>query len=299
MPRSTIILLATFALTACSSFYSSSPEEKLAAYSIHRGSWNEDSSPKDFGLSRSVQVIQGSKVKIGKNCLAYDGGLGMASLITKDGYALTAAHVISNPPLDSFLALPNSVTSPGPTIHVHRQTFTFKVDGDSSRPAKVSFPNKLVAFSPDLDDPTALPVGSIAVRSLRIVKSFPERDIALVKLPLHTSVAFDLRRKPLGSDTVLFASGNWATPYRGTSAGTVTSVNTAHPTATVIRTTAPLAKGDSGGPVFDGDGRLVGIASRVIPAQLLPYPNLRHSSLRTLDSDTVEALIAADRRAHQ
>lgn len=277
------LLLCAVAFTGCSSFYSSSPAEKLAAYSEHRDAWNPDAEPKEFGLARSVQIIQGSKVTFSKKRLAYEGGLGMASLITRDGYAITAAHVITNPPLDAFIALPETTTRPGPTIHVHRHA------GSS---------NRLVAYSPELDSPTALPVHATTVRTLRIVKSFPERDIALIKLPLHTTVCFKLRRKALSADTVLFASGNWATPYRGTSAGKITSINRTHPTATIIRTTTPLAKGDSGGPVFDSDGRLVGIASRVIPSQILPYPKLRHSSLRDLDPATVEALIAEDRRRH-
>jgi hypothetical protein len=171
--------------------------------------------------------------------------------------------------------------------------------GDGVRPIKITLPNKLIAYSATLDGPTPLAVDSIAVRTLRVVKSFPERDIALVKLPLRTSVAFELRQAPLDDDTILFASGNWATPFRGTSAGTITSTNTAHHSAIVIRTTTPLAKGDSGGPVFDADGRLVGIASRVIPSRILPFPKLRHSSLRTLHPETIASLIAADRQAHR
>jgi hypothetical protein len=52
------LLLSTLLLGACSSFFSSSSEEKLAAYSVHRTSWSEDRSPKDFGLARSLQIIQ-------------------------------------------------------------------------------------------------------------------------------------------------------------------------------------------------------------------------------------------------
>jgi|GEM_PF-1497669 len=293
----TLLAALTLAALSCNSFYSSSPAEKLAAYSAHRESWHDAVSPKDFGLARSVQIIQASKVLLGKNRLAYDGGLGMATLITRDGYALTAAHVVTHPPLDAFIATTESNKRPGPTVHVHRQPFNAGRPGDSPT-SKKSPANRLVAYSPRLAQPTALPVKNTTVRILRIVKLFPERDIALIKLPLRTHLCFELCRKPLDQHTVLFSSGNWATPYRGISAGTVTSLNTAHPDATVVRSTTPLAKGDSGGPVFDADGHLVGIASRVIPSQLLPYPKLRHSSLRTLDPATIAALIAADRKSN-
>jgi hypothetical protein len=294
-----LLLIAAFALTGCSSFYSSSPEEKLAAYSNHRSAWHLEETPKEFGLSRSVQIIKGSSIIRSKNRFSYDGGLGMGTLITRDGYALTAAHVITDPPLDTVLSISGSSSAPGPTIHVHRQSSRFKPTGNSQAPTRVTFPNKLIAYSPDLESGTAVPVSHITGRTLRIVKSFPERDIALIKLPVHTSVCFELRNKPPGDEDILFSSGNWATPYRGTSAGKMTSLNSNHPSAIVIRTTVPLAKGDSGGPVFDAEGRLVGIASCVIPSQLLPYPKLRHSSLRTLDPHTVATLIAEDRRKHR
>lgn len=286
-----LLLPAALVLGACSSFYSSSREEKLAAYTTHQAAWTFPSDPKMFGLSRSVQVIQLSKIDRSKGHFSYAGGLGMVSLITKDGYAITAAHVIENPPLDAFATLITPKNVPVPTLHVQRQI------GDGGRGEdRSSVPkSRLVAYTPESAEPLTASSAKLAIRTLRIVASFPEQDIALVKLPLRTAVCFELRRAPLRNDTVLFASGNWATAYSGISAGTVLSVSHAHPPTTIIRSNTPLAKGDSGGPVFDVEGRLVGIASRVIPSQFLPYPKLRNSSLRMLDPDTVEALIRADR----
>lgn len=52
-----------------------------------------------------------------------------------------------------------------------------------------------------------------------------------------------------------------------------------------------------GGPLFDERGRLVGIASEVVPFQVFSSPRTRHSVARMLDPEVIRQLIAQDRRA--
>lgn len=288
MPR-LFLLLLVLASGGCSSytnFISSSSEEKRASYKNHRALWTRPGSPSRFGRARSVQLLQGSRIQVSDEKLEASGKLGMAALITPDGYALTAAHVISGvSPMNAALRSKSEQLGP-----VHAQWVVISSERDPEQHSWV----QLFAYSPRF---RLIHTGAVEIASIRVVRVFSGRDLALVKLPLRTTHWFDTFNTAPLPGTILFASGNGATPYRGPSAGHVLKLRREDEIVKTITTSVPLASGDSGGPVFDTAGRLVGIVSHVRPSALFPVPRIDQSSLRTIDAAQLLRIIEEDRTA--
>ncbi len=269
-----------------SDFISATSAEKGDAYQAHGGDWKLEGTPGYYGRVRSVQVYQGDHVRLSENTLSITGGMGMASVISPDGYALTAAHVIDRKRRLDTILFEDESESP---VHVQWATLTFT--DRAGRVKSRSRSLQLVSYGGG----QPLVIGpAVEARQLRVVETFPNRDLALVKLPFEPSRWFEVAEPPQ-EGTVLFAAGNSATPYAGPSAGKVVRVTRKKHSIKTIHTSAPLSSGDSGGPVFDEKGRLVGIVSHIWMSPGVPLPKLNRSSLRMIDPERLNELIVRDR----
>lgn len=153
------------------------------------------------------------------------GQLGQAVQVTKDGYYLTARHVIEG--------FENQVL-------VTRSLHITQVDGDHSAEMKTE------------------------VNSFRVVYSNAEYDFAILKANIEDAgfpFWLKLKESPLSLGDIVFAGG-WANG--GVSAGSIFRLETKDPESkkdrfTEILSDAPLMKGDSGGALIDEQGYLCGI----------------------------------------
>ncbi len=287
-----LLLFLTTLVNACSftDVISSSMEQKSVAYKSHRNQWKRSTTPSRYGRARSVQLFEGKKVAISGNELTVTGKMGMASLLTADGYALTAAHVVSGlSRMDTVFRVAGSGRAP-----VHAQWTTRANRYKNGKQKSLSESVQLVSYDSSVNFINSSKVNTAA---LRVVKVFPNRDLALIKLPVRASQWFTKLDASPPVGTVVFASGNSATPYLGPSAGEVVALKHANQSVRTIDTSVPLASGDSGGPAFDASGRLLGIISHVRPSHWLPVPKLNHSSLRMMEPAALQQLIHHDRLA--
>ena len=156
---------------------------------------------------------------------------GAAAVVANDGYFLTAGHVVDEPPLDVIAF----------------------VENDEGDPQFQRAPIRVV-WAP----------GNFA--------NGP--DIAVVHAEVGSLEALKLANEPLGTDDQI-VTGGWPImhlqPDSGRSrlsAGRILSVTRrdamgSSPAFVELRHDAPLVPGDSGGPVLDGKGHLLGINSRI------------------------------------
>ena len=156
---------------------------------------------------------------------------GAAAVVAHDGYILTAAHVVDEPPIDLIVLVKND-------------------DGD---PHFLRSPARVV-WTPD-------------ARSSEI-------DLAVVHASVVSLKAFSLADKTAETDDRII-TGGWPVMHMPTesdrsrlSAGRVLSVTErdaegSSPAVTILRHDAPIVHGDSGGPVLDARGHLLGVNSTI------------------------------------
>ena len=173
------------------------------------------------------------------------GGIGSAIPISNDGYFLTAAHVIDD--ADSLHLLVGLAEAHGRT----------KAEGI---PARVVWKSHVAFVRPgDWSPGEPLSVEDIAI-------IYAELD------SLPSTVPFTLSEEaPQNGDSVIIAGwslNNVADLHRGArfAAGKIVSVvaldaRGASPAFMSVHHDAPVAGGDSGGPLLDRSGKLVGITS--------------------------------------
>lgn len=100
--------------------------------------------------------------------------------------------------------------------------------------------------------------------SVYYVTSDPARDVAILKVPVHGAVTLRL-----GSDTAavvgaeVYAMGHPLGQTSTFSDGLVSADRTVEGVS-MIQISAPISPGSSGGPVMDGRGEVVGVASMVL-----------------------------------
>jgi serine protease Do len=152
------------------------------------------------------------------------GALGSGFIIHEDGYAITNAHVVEN---EQDVALT--------ILHKTDQGFDKKV-----------------------------------FKKVEIVAYNPHVDLALLKIDREELGDFELTVIPFGSmegvkqGEKVFAIGNPLGLERSVSEGIVSNRNRASGGMTYIQTTAAVNPGNSGGPLFNLKGEMIGVTSWII-----------------------------------
>jgi hypothetical protein len=283
---------------------SASYEVKRSAYAARGEDWQvEEVRPHAFGRKRSAQLWNrdGWFKVVGENereeseeseeeNVTYAGAMGMAALLTEDGYALTAAHVVNAlSELDAVIVSRDDYREP-----VAWEWVLFW-RSDPTRQASLKAPDGGFRRLRPLIHERPTRVGPEPIRLVKVLNVW---DVALVKLPVTVLEAFAVRESPLVRGEAVFSSGHGATPLRifGHSAGR--HVRSAwRGDFGKVKVSLPSAAGDSGGPVYDAQGRLVGIVSHLSPSRWLPWPRFHHTSLRMVRSKRLQQWIAEDRAA--
>ena len=235
------ILLLAAALSSCQSLDSNGAtrDEKTAALAAHLAAWQPELLVNQFAQPRTVQLLSNLTLDPANRHLDA-ASTGQATLLTPDGYALTAAHVLQAGPV-SVLRL------------------------KSPRPGQLALTSAGPVFlSPGKPErPTRLAIADLEAQPIRLVHRFRGTDLALVKLPLPATHTFQLADAPPPAGSTLFSYGSNLSG--NSSAGETLHVSRSlSPAASLwhLNTSIPLQKGDSGGPVMDATGTLVGIVSR-------------------------------------
>jgi hypothetical protein len=266
-------------LVSCRSMATATSQEKSTSIERHSANWKVPEKLEHFSSPRSVQLFDPRHARIKERKVIPGKVSAMAALITDDGYALTAAHVVKKPELTACFFQTAPGRSEAYPLHFTKLRLKEKREG---KPA--SFVVLLLQEKYSPRPPLHL--------NARIVKLFPRQDLALLKLPLTGTLHFTIKGTPLTSGTVLFMSGNSMSYTPGPSAGTLCK----SPDHTrTLYTTLPSAPGDSGSPVMDATGNLVGVASRAWPHRYFPF--LPVSAMAPINSAALQTAIAADRFA--
>lgn len=290
MRRSLFLSIVSFVplfLGACSSSWIPeamlpTAEDRKESLQEHRQNWKRANSVKDFGLERSIAIVDREKTTA--DAVA---PIGMAAFITSDGYALTANHVVEEGSETGGLAaaqrrnlFPVHVGTARMTIKDAQGRVKKEVDwvGYGGYSIYHRGSEKKVSF----DD--------VTVSTLRVVKRFPSLDLALIRCGVKPTGHFEMASLPK-SGVSLFASGN-PFRYRASAAGEVTKIKGNRSGGESLHTTIPLSPGDSGSPVFDGRGRLVGIVTDGFPKGFLGFAP---SVARQPDRLQLEEAIVHDR----
>ena len=264
-----LLALSGLLVAACQSFQTSGAthEEKTTALSAHLADWEPGILVNRFAAPRTTQLFSGLTVdSVGRRVSASSTGL--ASLLTTDGYALTATHVLNDGPV-SILQL------------------------ESPRSGHLTLTPAGVVFSPRdrPDQAIGVDIGLLKTSPIRLVHRFPGADLALIHIPHAPTATFQLTPHPPSTDTTVFSYGSNLSG--SASAGKVLQVSPGRRTWK-LTTSIPLRKGDSGGPVMDPSGRIVAIVSR---GQTRPFSKQLTATIANgVPSSTVQALIAKDRQ---
>jgi serine protease Do len=215
---------------------------------------------------------------------------GTGFIVTPDGYVVTAAHVVSpdqqevraqfaryglQREAEKVAASNRSLFAELDKAQV--QSFTETILGWQSR--HMSLVDRRVSHSAQLGiavagfDKTAkgVPVTMIGTGS-----AYPGRDVAIVKLGGNTT---SYPTVPVGTDAdvqqgdTLFVDGYPAAStffaetskdsqlQPSTTSGEVTAIKTTDQGTAVLQSQAPITPGNSGGPVLDAQGRVVGLVA--------------------------------------
>lgn len=270
MRTSSLLLLTGLSLLAasCQSFRTSGAthEEKTAALAAHLAKWEGETLVNQFAAPRTIQLFSDLTLDPTSNRISAKS-TGLATLLTPDGYALTATHVLDDG-----------------TVSILQLRY--------SRPGKLLLTKAGAIFKPRGDPDQAHRVANRHLKSgpIRLVHRFPGADLTLVQLPMETALTFDLAARPPASDTTVFSYGSSLSG--SSSAGEIRRVRQKRETWQ-LTTSVPLRKGDSGGPLMDPAGRLVGIISR---GQTRPFSTeLRATIANGVPLAAVQELIARDR----
>jgi len=152
------------------------------------------------------------------------GGLGSGSIINSDGYAITNAHVVQG-----------------------EQNITITVFAKKDK----TFEKKVF-------------------KKVKIVAVNPFMDLALLKIDNKEAKGFKFTVIPLGTSNnvkagePVFAIGNPLGLERSVSEGIVSNKNRANSGQTFIQTTAAVNPGNSGGPLFNLKGEMIGVTSFIL-----------------------------------
>ena len=268
MNRFGFLVLPCLLAAACQSFQTNGAtrEEKSAALQRHLVEWQPETLVNQFTAPRTIQLFAGLTLVPGTNRVTAES-TGLAALLTTDGYALTATHVLKD--------------RPGALLKLK-----------SPRPGKLMLTDAGPVFRPSgrPDDVTRVPNRSLEVVPVRVVHHFPGADLTLLQVPIRPAATFRLAAGPPAVDHTVFGSGS--TLSGSASAGSILRTKQRSQTWR-LTTSIPLQRGDSGGPVMDPAGRLVGIISR---GQTRPFSaQLTSTVANGVPPATIEALIARDR----
>ncbi|CAN5277448.1 hypothetical protein BH23VER1_BH23VER1_35660 [soil metagenome] len=166
---------------------------------------------------------------------------GQAALITEDGYALTAGHVVD-------------AAAPAYTVHL-------KADPTKRVRAGRFFRGRVLLADADGAE-TAVPYSDLLMRPVRVVRRFDGVDVALIKTDFRPSETFPLASEPPHLGEMVAVALNPLKGRRETvAAGGVVGNGLFRRRADSWRAYARCvaAQGDSGGPVVTEDGELVGV----------------------------------------
>lgn len=236
-----LILGAVLCSCQTTEFHGATREEKTEALAELLPEWKPRTLVNQFGRARTIQLF--NNLTLDPTTPRIDAtSTGQASVLTPDGYALTATHVLNDGPV-SVLKL------------------------KSPRPGQLALTEAgPVYFSPRRpDQPQRVRISDLEALPIQIVLRFKGSDLALIKLPISSPRTFVMTDKPPAKGTPLFAYGSNLSG--NSSAGRthrVVDYRSVRTSSTIphIYTSIPLQKGDSGGPVMNADGHLVGIISR-------------------------------------
>ena len=218
-------------------------EESIAARKVEsRHGWEDallDGKPLIKNLQMRTAVLfrnfdsvtaetDGDTFKIKANTKQARAGSGSAVPIAKDGYFLTAGHVVRHSPsLTLLVFLPQ----------------------ENGRPLTRKLPARIVWMP---DDPERRPDIAVVHADVGPLKPFPVAD----KLP-QVETPIVIAGWPFGFYH-LFSGGS------PVAAGRILSLSTkdargSSPAYLTVHHDAPVVSGDSGGPVLDRDGNLIGV----------------------------------------
>jgi S1-C subfamily serine protease len=237
-----LVLLGALVLSACKSVdpNGATRTEKTEALSAHLTEWKPATLVNQFARPRTAQIFNNLLIDH-QNREIDASSTGQATILTPDGYALTAAHVLADGPL-SILTFQKP--RPG-TLALTAAGPVFYHPANPERPTKVR-------------------ISQLESRPIRLVKRFQGTDLALVKLPTTSSQTFQLSKAPPAEGATLFAYGSnlSGNSSAGKSLGPSRRLLFGNGVIRSVVTSIPLQKGDSGGPVMNDEGALVGIISR-------------------------------------
>ncbi|MBD0338524.1 MAG: trypsin-like peptidase domain-containing protein [Thermoleophilia bacterium] len=160
-----------------------------------------------------------------------DGGQGSGFVATEDGYVLTAAHVI---------------TTAGPAV-----------DPGDVRPAREVF----VGFR-DGDRVPARIVGWDVFDDVAVLKVDPARH-ALSPVPLGDSSQVLVGEPVAAIGSPFGAENSLATGIVSATGRTIPTLTSRYSIVDAIQIDAPINRGNSGGPLFDARGRVIGINAQI------------------------------------
>jgi S1-C subfamily serine protease len=268
MTRIIFLVLPSLLMAACQSFQTNGAtrEEKSAALQRHLVEWQPETLVNQFTAPRTTQLFAGLTLIPGTNRVTAES-TGLAALLTADGYALTATHVLKD--------------RPGTILRLK-----------SPRPGKLMLTDAGPVFAPSgrPDEVTRVPNRSLEVVPVRVVHRFPGADLTLLHLPIRPTATFRLATRPPDRDSTVFGSGSSLSG--SASAGRILRTSQRSQTWK-LTTSIPLQRGDSGGPVMNPAGQLVGIISR---GQTRPFSSqLTATVANGVSPGTLRALIARDR----
>lgn len=263
---SRILVLATLVLASCQPLdpAGATGAEKTAALSAYLEEWSGPVLVNQFANPRTVQVFSGLEVN-GRQVSS--DATGLASLITRDGYALTASHVLNAGPV-SILQLAEP------------------------RPGRLTVTRNGVIFSPAHapGESMRVPARHLQVLPVRLVKSFPGLDLSLVHLPITSAACFTMSERPPVAGSTAFSYGSSLSGH--SSAGKIQRVRT-RSKSWKLTTSVPLQQGDSGGPLMAPEGRLLAIISHSVSK---PFSQELQSTIAIgIPPGTLQPLISADR----
>lgn len=159
-------------------------------------------------------------------CIKHPAGLGTGFFIHPDGYLVTCAHVIEGENQGNL------------TVTVYNQTAAGLEQTDYSKV-------KVIAYS--------------GMHDLAVLKVEPPTPTQFAWVPLGDSTALVQGQK-------VFALGSPMGMTRSASEGIVSVVCRANENGFFLQTTAPLSPGNSGGPLFNLKGEVIGVNSQKLVA---------------------------------
>lgn len=287
------LAVALVTLASCATKLSAPIQIKQQSYDAALAEWQLGEKPLLFGRKRTIQIFNLDRLQLRGDSIVYSGNLGTAALVTPDGYALTADHVIPGDNNFGTLYDKNEVKTGSSFLHITKLVVV-NWDPESGEEKGEQFELKALTSYPGgrLFGSESLQVGA---QPLRIVKRFPASDLALVKLPFNGVPYFDLA-PDLRQNRSYFSSGSAFAAQTAPSAGKLFKLPKKGPATQRLLTTIPVASGDSGGPIIDSAGKLAGIVST---GELAPTRSLRfllHSRFAHIKTSKLTDLIESDRR---